>query len=99
MPHGEVRSRWYKSEVTGQTRHIMVYVPPGYDDSEDRLPSIYAIQGMTGQLDMWRNRSPFRRNFPELVDEAYSSDDPPKPAIVVYVDCWTSLGGGANCNP
>ena len=27
VPHGEVRSRWYKSSVTGQTRHIMVYTP------------------------------------------------------------------------
>ncbi len=28
------------------------------------------IQGLTGQLDMWRNRSPFRRNFPELARRA-----------------------------
>ena len=65
-------------------RPLWVYVPPGYDeDDERRYPSIYAIQGMTGQLDMWRNRFPFRRNFPELVDEAYSGDDPPAPAVVV----------------
>jgi hypothetical protein len=74
-------------------RPLWVYVPPGYDDSEERYPSLYAIQGMTGQLDMWRNRSPFRKNFPELVDEAYAGDDPPAPAIFVYVDCWTSFGG------
>src|SRR5215471_3325671 len=75
-------------------RPLWVYVPPGYDeDQERRYPSVYAIQGMTGQLDMWRNRFPFRRNFPELVDELYSGDDTPPPALVVYVDCWTSLGG------
>ena len=40
VPHGEVRSRWYKSKVTGQTRHVMVYTPPGYDaDREKRYPS------------------------------------------------------------
>ena len=39
--------------------------PPGYDDdTERRYPSVYVIQGLTGQLDAWRNRSPFRRNFP-----------------------------------
>ena len=39
VPHGEVRSRWYKSKVTGQTRHVMVYTPPGYDaDPQKQLP-------------------------------------------------------------
>ena len=38
-------------------RPLWVYVPPGYDDEPDRrYPSIYVIQGYTGQLDMWRNR-------------------------------------------
>ena len=74
-------------------RPLWVYVPAGYDDSGERLPSVYAIQGMTGQLDMWRNRFAFRKNFPELVDELYAGDDAPPPCLVVYVDCWTSLGG------
>src|ERR1044072_8879066 len=53
-------------------RPLWVYLPPGYDqDSERRYPSIYVIQGLTGQLDMWRNRFPFRRNFPELADELF----------------------------
>jgi S-formylglutathione hydrolase FrmB len=74
-------------------RPLWVYLPPGYDDEPDRrYPSIYVIQGLTGQLDMWRNRTSFRRNFPELVDELFASGDSP-PAILVWVDGWTSLGG------
>jgi S-formylglutathione hydrolase FrmB len=73
-------------------RPVWVYVPPDYDESERSYPSIYVIQGMTGQLDMWRNRFPFRHNFPELADELFAAGDVP-PAIVVYVDCWTSYGG------
>jgi S-formylglutathione hydrolase FrmB len=73
-------------------RPLWVYVPPGYDDDERRYPSIYVIQGLTGQVDMWRNRAPFRRNFPELADELIASGEA-HPAILVYVDCWTSLGG------
>jgi S-formylglutathione hydrolase FrmB len=74
-------------------RPLWVYVPPGYDEEGDRrYPSIYVIQGLTGQLDMWRNRAAFRRNFPELADELFASGESP-PAILVYVDCWTSLGG------
>jgi S-formylglutathione hydrolase FrmB len=74
-------------------RPLWVYLPPGYDDDPERgYPSIYVIQGLTGQVDMWRNRFPFRRNFPELADELVASGAAP-PAILVYVDCWTSLGG------
>jgi hypothetical protein len=73
-------------------RPLWVYTPPGYDGSDARYPSVYAIQGLTGQLDMWRNRSPFRRNFPELADDLFAHEEAP-PVIVVWVDCWTSLGG------
>lgn len=75
-------------------RPVWVYLPPGYEEEPDRrYPTIYEIQGYTGQIDMWRNRSPWRRSFPELLDRMYAGDDPPPPAIVVFVDCWTSLGG------
>lgn len=74
-------------------RPLWVYLPPGYDDDpERRYPSVYVIQGHTGQLDMWRNRSPFRPNFPELADRLFDSGEAP-PCVVVWVDCWTSLGG------
>ena len=74
-------------------RPLWVYLPPGYEEEPDRrYPSIYAIQGLTGQLDMWRNRAPFRRNFPELADDLFAAGGAP-PCLVVWVDCWTSLGG------
>ncbi len=74
-------------------RPIWVYLPPGYaTEPSRRYPAIYQIQGLTGQLDMWRNRAAFRRNVPELVDELFASGRAP-PAIVVFVDCWTRLGG------
>ena len=76
-------------------RPVWVYLPPGYDDEpERRYPSVYMIQGYTGQLDMWRNRTPFgARTFPELVDELFAAEDAPSPCVVVWVDAWTSLGG------
>jgi len=74
-------------------RPLWVYTPPGYDDEADkRYPSIYVIQGLTGQVDGWWNRTPFRRNFPELVDELFASGESP-PAVLVFVDAWTSVGG------
>ena len=74
-------------------RPLWVYVPPDYDDeAERRYPSIYLIQGLTGQLDMWRNRAAFRKNPTELMEELFASGETP-PAVLVWVDAWTSLGG------
>ena len=74
-------------------RPLWVYLPPRYDDDpETRFASVYVIQGLTGQLDMWRNRSPFRQNFHELADMLFARGEAP-PVVVVWVDCWTSLGG------
>lgn len=75
-------------------RPLWVYVPPAALEKPDaRIPSIYLIQGMTGQLDMWHNRTAFRPNVIELVDALFSGPDAPPPAFVVFVDCWTSYGG------
>ncbi|GAA2614962.1 alpha/beta hydrolase-fold protein [Actinomadura fulvescens] len=74
-------------------RPLWVYVPPGYDDEpERRYPVVYVIQGFTGHLEMWRNRTAFRQPFPELADAVFARGEAP-PAIVVYVDAWTSYGG------
>jgi hypothetical protein len=74
-------------------RPLWVYVPPGYDaDPGRRYPSVYVIQGYTGNIAMWRNRSPYRQPFPETADAVFASGQAPG-AIVVYVDAWTRYGG------
>ncbi len=73
-------------------RPVLVYLPPGYDESEQRYPSIYVAMGYTGHLGMWFNRSPFRQPYPELLDAMFATGDVP-PAIVVFVDGWTRFGG------
>jgi hypothetical protein len=74
-------------------RPLLVYVPPGYEeDPGRRYPSVYVIQGYTGHLAMWHNRSPFRQPFPEAADAVFARGEAP-PAIVVYVDAWTAYGG------
>jgi Putative esterase len=74
-------------------RPLWVYLPPGYDDEPARAyPSVYVIQGYTGQVAMWRNRSAYRQPFPETADSVFADGQAP-PAIVVYVDAWTAYGG------
>jgi S-formylglutathione hydrolase FrmB len=74
-------------------RPLWVYLPPGYDDDPDRrYPAVYVIQGYGGHLTMWRNRVPFRQPFLETADAVFAHRQAP-PALVVYVDAWTSYGG------
>jgi hypothetical protein len=74
-------------------RPLWVYLPPGYrEHSETRLPTIYLLQGFSGQLDQWKTRKAFRRTPIELFDELFSDPSVP-PCLLVFVDCWTSLGG------
>src|SRR6202453_2909210 len=74
-------------------RPLWVYLPPGYDeDPGRRYPSVYVIQGYTGYLTMWANRSAYRQPFPETADAVVAAAQAPL-AIVVYVDAWTAYAG------
>jgi S-formylglutathione hydrolase FrmB len=79
-------------------RPLYVYRPPGVERDHPRpLPSIYYIQGYTGQLDMLHGRTPFEPTIIERVDALFASGDCPD-AIVVFVDAWTSYGGSQFLN-
>src|SRR3954470_23634233 len=74
-------------------RPLYVYRPPGVELDHPRpLPSIYVIQGYTGQLDMWASRTPFEPTMFERLDAMFAGGDCPD-GIVVFVDAWTSYGG------
>ncbi|HTZ04612.1 MAG TPA: alpha/beta hydrolase-fold protein [Gaiellaceae bacterium] len=91
----EVESVALRANALGDphVRPLRVYVPPAYDaEPERRFPAVYLLQGHTGQVDMWTNRSAFRPTVPELVDALFAEDGCP-PAIVVFLDAWTSYGG------
>ena len=64
-------------------RPLWVYTPAGYAGG----PTVYVLQGYTGQLEMWRNRAAFRPTFLELLDREDVD------ARVVFVDAFTSVGG------
>lgn len=73
-------------------RPLWVYVPPGYDATDERYPSVYVLQGYTGHVGMWQNRDAYRQPFLETADEVFASGEAP-PCIVVYVDAWSAYGG------
>ncbi|MGO9821953.1 MAG: alpha/beta hydrolase [Solirubrobacteraceae bacterium] len=79
-------------------RPLYVYRPPGVELGHDRqLPSIYVIQGLTGQLDMWLSRTSLELNFVERLDAMFSAGECPD-AVIVMVDAWTSRGGSQFIN-
>jgi hypothetical protein len=90
-----IDSRALEGNVLGDParRPLWVYVPPGYDrEPGRRFPSVYWVQGLTGQVDMWRNRAAMRPTFLESVDALFARGEAP-PCVVAMPDCWTSLGG------
>ena len=74
-------------------RPLWVYTPPGYEDSgADRYPAIYVLQGYSGHVSMWANRTAFRQPFIETADAVFAEGKAPG-CILVYVDAWTTYGG------
>jgi len=91
----EIESELLRGNPLGDPheRPLWVYTPPGYDAEPDRrYPTVYVIQGYTGQVTMWRNRVAYRQPFIETADSVFADGKAP-PAIVVYVDAWTKYGG------
>ena len=77
--HVTIESAALKDNPLGDEwrRPLWVYLPPAYDaDADRRFPVIYLIQGYTGTLGMWGNRSPFRPTVLELIDDLFGRDLP-----------------------
>jgi hypothetical protein len=78
-------------------RPLYVYVPPGVVQRGEPVPSVYVIQGFTGQLDMVLSHSAFEPSFVERIDEMFAAGDCPD-AVIVFVDAWTRRGGSQFLN-
>ncbi|HEX5578369.1 MAG TPA: alpha/beta hydrolase-fold protein, partial [Candidatus Limnocylindria bacterium] len=73
-------------------RPVLVQLPPAYEAEPDRrFPAIYVLQGLSNAVDTWRNRRAWQRNPVEELDAAWVAGA--APAVIVYVDAWTRLGG------
>lgn len=79
VPHGEVRLRWYHSQVTSELRRVYVYTPPGYDaNTKARYPVLYLQHGAGESERAWTEQG--RANF--ILDNLIATDKA-KPMIVV----------------
>ena len=80
-------------------RKLGVWLPPQYDDGggKRRFPVLYDLVGFTGSGLAHANWKPFGDNVPEraarLIHEKKMG-----PAIIVFPDCFTALGGNQYVN-
>jgi len=79
-------------------RRLGVWLPPQYDDAgHRRFPVLYDLVGFTGSGLAHANWKPFGDNVPEraarLIREGRMG-----PAIIVFPDCFTALGGNQYVN-
>jgi Putative esterase len=77
-------------------RPLLVYQAPGAGDAGG-VPSVYVIQGYGGQAREWLNRDSFDPSPIDRLDAMFAAEECP-PAVIVFVDAWTSLGGSQFLN-
>lgn len=73
-------------------RDLYCYLPPGYQESQDRYPVIYWLSGFTGSGRMLLNFDPWIESVDRRLDRLIGGGAMP-PAIMVLPDCFTRLGG------
>lgn len=78
-------------------RHVPVYLPPGYETSDEHYPVLVALTGFTGSGRMLLNASAWGEPLNERLDRLHASGAI-GPMIVVMPDCFTRYGGSQYIN-
>lgn len=73
-------------------REVIVYLPPGYDQSKEPLPLVLMLPGYAGSPSGIVSYDPFKKNTVELLDEQIVRGESP-PFILALPDCMTRFGG------
>jgi enterochelin esterase-like enzyme len=90
VPHGTLHENLYKSPSLGTTRRIMVYTPPGYNESARKdYPVLYLYHASGDNETFWFKVA--RANF--IMDNLLA-DGKAKPALIVTCFGHTSVPPG-----
>jgi enterochelin esterase family protein len=91
VPHGDVRERWYHSQVTGASRRFFIYTPPGYDQSPDvRYPVLYLQHGGGEDERAW----PIQGRAAQIMDNLIAAGKA-KPMLIVMERGYALKSGEA----
>lgn len=73
VPKGTLKEVFYKTSVPGPTqRKMRVYLPEGYEDSDERYPVIYLLHGARGNEDAWVKNGNILQVADSLQSNGYS---------------------------
>lgn len=78
-------------------RELVVYLPPGYADSEDRYPVIWALPAFMGWGERMFNVQAWDENLSQRADRLIREGQMP-PVLIAFPDCFTRYGGSQYLN-
>ena len=82
IPHGQVRSIYYWSEINGMERHCNVYVPAEYENNPDKkYPVMYLLHGWGEDENGWSNQGHMANIMDGLINAGKAVP------MIVVMDC------------
>jgi len=79
VPHGDIRTKWYFSKITGEWRKIYIYCPPGYDkDILNKYTVLYIQHGGGEDQRGWASQG-----LTDVILDNLIAEGKAKPMIVV----------------
>src|SRR5437764_3848366 len=103
-PQGTVVTQRFASNILKgnrcgdpHVRDVIVYLPPGYEASGERYPSVYCLTGFTGRGKGLLNDNAFTPNLAERMDRLIAAGTV-QPMVLLMPDCFTYYGGSQYIN-
>jgi len=82
IPHGQVRSLYYWSEINGMERHCNVYVPAEYESNTDKkYPVMYLLHGWGEDENGWSNQGHMANIMDGLINAGKAVP------MIIVMDC------------
>lgn len=79
VPHGDIRIKYYYSDITQDWRRAFIYTPPGYDTNlSEKYPVLYLLHGGGEDETGWANQGKVNFIMDNLIAEGKA-----KPMLIV----------------
>jgi enterochelin esterase family protein len=87
VPHGTMTTAWFQSTALKAARRMIVYTPPGYEESTTRYPVLYLLHGSGGDEEAWPTMGSANVIMDNLIAQGKA-----RPMIVVMPNAyWNEL--------
>lgn len=91
VTHGDIRSKWYFSDVTAKWRRAYIYCPPGYDSNiKEKYPVLYLQHGSGEDERGWGNQGKADIIMDNLISERKA-----RPMLIVMDQGYADRAGAS----